>query len=143
MDNEQSTLTERVARLEAVVLDRDATIFPAIVDQITHQQNQQERKRKIRDKLDREETSEETLPTTGLEEIFGRIQGCTDRVFRTAGKLEQIGCRVMGPVPERDDRTDTLRVDPDGTLDHALLALNWLDGSLARLDAAALRLERI
>lgn len=82
---------------------------------------------------------------TALEEISDRIMGCSERVLRTAHGIETVATRVMGQLPEQagEGKGDPVRTDPDGTLDRVYLSLNRLDGSLARLEAVSLRLERV
>lgn len=81
---------------------------------------------------------------TAFDEIIDRIKNGTERVLSSSSRLEIIGTRIMGTLPETEsDEKDAVRTQPDGTLDHAFLALNRLDGSLARLEAASLRLERL
>jgi hypothetical protein len=80
---------------------------------------------------------------TAFEEIMNRIQHCTDRVIGTSQRLERISERVFGPLPETMTGCDAAKVNPDGTLDHTLLALNWLDGAIARLEMAEARLSGI
>lgn len=81
---------------------------------------------------------------TALEAIINRIQGSTDYVRMIAGKIEEIGERVMGQLPSEPVQSmDAVNVNPDGTLDHTHIALSGLDQALARLHVAALRLECI
>ncbi len=81
---------------------------------------------------------------TSFEEIMERILGSAERVTKTASGLETIGTRVLGALPEQDPGANAaVRADPDGTLDRTFLSLNRLDASIARLEAASLRLELI
>lgn len=137
MDGREFTLSQRVQRLEGIMgLDAPST------------ENLEAAGQKRIPFPDVEEiySANQKSPTspTAFEEVINRIQNCTDRVCRTAGKLEDIGNRIMGQLPEEAMRGATAcDVNPDGTLDHTFLALNWLDSSLARLEGAALRLERV
>ncbi len=83
---------------------------------------------------------------TAFEEINDRIMGCSERVLKTAHSIETIGTRIMGSLPEKADEgkgDPAMRVEPDGTLDRVYQSLNRLDGSLSRLEAVSLRLERV
>jgi hypothetical protein len=97
------------------------------------------------DKLERHiERATKSPEQTAFEEIINRIQSGTDRVCMIASKLEEIGNRVLGPIPENAEGAGGVaKISPDGTLDHTFIALNWLDQTLCRLHAAAARLERI
>ena len=80
---------------------------------------------------------------TAFEEIINRIQASTDRVFRQAGKIEEIGARIMGPLPEAANGKGDACCKPDGTLDQTFMVLDYLDTGLQRLEAAVTRLERV
>ena len=84
-----------------------------------------------------------TVAVTAFEEVINRIQASTDRVFRQVGKLEDIGNRILGTLPEGAMAGADNRREPGGTLEHVFIVLDYLDNGLTRLEAAALRLERI
>ncbi len=99
-----------------------------------------------RNTADTRRTSEKAdEPASAFESIITRIFEAAERVCRSASNLEEVGNRVMGALPEQagDGSKGNVESPPDGTLDHAYRALNRLDASLARLEAAALRIDRI
>lgn len=81
--------------------------------------------------------------TTAREEIISRINEATSRICQQTIKLDEIGTRIMGPLPENDDGTAGLERNADGMLDRTFQHLTWLDKAIGRLEAATLRLERI
>jgi hypothetical protein len=87
--------------------------------------------------------SSRTPPPSAFEEIINRIQGCTDRVCLTANRLEIIGTRIMGELPQSDDLGKSSGRAIDGALDHTFMALDWLDGALSRLEFATNRIEHV
>lgn len=134
----QPTLTERVAKLEAVILDRGEPHF------VGRQFNAEE---ELREAVDRQRIIEgegcgKFEPASSFEEIMNRVQGCTDRVCATASKLETIGDRIFGIRPESNEGTQKA-ASPEGMFEHTLLALDWLDESIMRLQRAAGRIERV
>ena len=148
------TLTERVQRLEDVIEQGSsaaAGLGPKIrstVDKWVRDQMQETgldeawAKDAIRRQMHGEDLT--TSPVqSAFHDVIDRIKGSTERVLRSAFKLEDIGNRIMGALPENGERASAVEINPDGTLDHAFLALNRLDESLARIEAAALRLERV
>lgn len=116
---DHGTLTERVERIEGIM--GIAYGGPEIEEQ---------------------GSEDKTTRVTAFEEIIHKIQSSTEKVSASAGRLEDIGTRIMGALPQEGSGAGHEQ-KPDGTLDHALLALDWLDGSIARLQAAVLRLERL
>jgi hypothetical protein len=86
----------------------------------------------------------QTQPPTAFEDLMSRIQHCTDRVIGVSARLEEIGNRIYGPNEEEGALgVPACNVNPDGMLDHTLLALNWLDGALSRLERAEMRLKGV
>lgn len=98
---------------------------------------------KLEGHLERAGNSVQPPSPTSFEEIVNRIQTGTDRICMIANKLEEIGNRVYGTVPEEAAGLGGAERKPDGMLDHTFIALNWLDQALCRLHAAAARLERV
>jgi hypothetical protein len=137
MDHEDRTLTERVAKLEAIVLDRGEPMQDEGDVRVVSREEAQ-KAWNLRGSIAAERVHE----PTALEEIINRIQAATGRVHNSAGKLEEIGERIMGSLPQGEGcGGDESKID--GTLDHTFRTLNGLDVALSRLEAAALRLERI
>lgn len=134
------TLSERVARLEGdFYAGQYAAVDPSAMEEAYRA------KQATYEKADpSKDCFEGSIPAYAFDEIIVRIKTSTERVFHSASKLETIGTRIMGQLFEcEDEAKDAVRTEPDGTLDHALLALNRLDGSLARLETAALRMEML
>lgn len=80
---------------------------------------------------------------TAFEDITERIRSSAERIHDQAHKLEVIGTRILGPLPNDDTGKNAAVANPECTLDHTYLALNVLDSALGRLHSAALRLERL
>lgn len=79
---------------------------------------------------------------SGIEAIIDRIQTGSTRVCQSAARLEEIGTRIMGAIPE--DRADAATTPaPDGTLNLTFMALDWFDNSLDRLERAVQRIENV
>jgi hypothetical protein len=138
---DERTLTERLERVENILSlsGFGGDEYSACDRAVTGQRHVSE------DKLERhiERAGNTAAPgPTSFEEIVNRIQTSTDRICMIASKLEEIGNRVFGPVPEEAAGLGAER-KPDGMLDHTFISLNYLDMALCRLHTAAARLERI
>lgn len=86
---------------------------------------------------------DKTERNTSFEEIIQRVQMSTDRILHGEGKLKKIGDRILGVLPEGAERDGEEARGPNGTLEHAITALNILDGAIQRLEIAAARLEHV
>jgi hypothetical protein len=145
--SDERTLTERVASVEKTLASLGLADFPqdegdmlGVVGRRDYGDAQAEINRRWSSRIN----DEKTEPCTSFEEIINRIQSATDRIHQRAGELENIGNRVMGMLPEQDAGKGGCEArEPNGTLEHAFMALNGLDNAIARLEAAALRLERV
>lgn len=140
---DERTLTERLERVENIL-----SLSGFGGDECTAEKLEAAGQQRIpfnHDKVERHmERATKSPEQTAFEEIINRIQNGTDRVCMIASKLEEIGNRVLGPIPENAEGAGGVaKISPDGTLDHTFIALNWLDQTLCRLHAAAARLERI
>lgn len=148
MDDRQPTLTERVARLERIagpLLDDPRSY--GWVDKADQQEGNAVDVQKTGRGIDKTErftaTDQCEAYPSAFDEIISRIQGSSERVCQSASAIETISARIMGTLPEKACGADEKRIEPDGTLDKALTALNRLDASLARLETATLRMERL
>lgn len=105
-----------------------------------HAEAQRFRNESLSARIDQEPPSEQTA----FEQIIYRIHSATDRILQQACVLEAIGSRILGSLPQEALGSGGADArGPDGTLDQTHVALNGLDYACARLEAAALRLERI
>ena len=87
-------------------------------------------------------SQDEGEPVTAFDGIMERIFNSANRVVSSAIRIEEIGARIMGTLPEKDEcSNEAIHSEPDGTLDHTYRALNRLDSSLARLETAVVRVE--
>lgn len=81
----------------------------------------------------------EPAPMPALDLILERIAQINGRANTVLDMLTVIGDRSFGK-PETGEGTSTEAV-PDGLVDRAMVELSRLDGTIARLDAAAQRLQ--
>lgn len=102
-----------------------------------------QRQEKIARADGREQAQTAPPSLTAFEDITDRIRGAAERIHAQAHKLEEIGARILGPLPCDDLGKAGVDANPECTLDHTYLALNWLDSALGRLHTAAVRLERL
>lgn len=158
---EDRTLTERVQRVERILAfagiggeefsgcDQAVTGADAVhmlgMDKSFFAASSAENTQRFRNEsLSARIKTEQPPQHTAFEEIIHRIHTATDRILRQACALEDIGSRILGSLPEDATGKDGGEArGPDGTLDQTHEALNGLDYACARLEAAALRLERI
>jgi hypothetical protein len=139
----QLTLSERVLRLENILVetgvagDRNSAVRDA-------EFKRHFAEHEVERHFEQAQPSPKQADQTAFEEIIQRISSCNDRVCLTADKLQKIGDRIMGALPEHtDEMAAGAQRSPDGTLEHTFMALNWLDASLSRLEQVALRMERV
>lgn len=135
----QKSLSERVERMENILAHAGIGMEEFVGDL---RQKPQETFDRIMS--DRATDKAPAVAPTAFEEIIGRIHCSTERVCGSAHRLEIIGNRIMGTLPEAgEDAGYDMGREPDGTLDAVFRALTTLDGSLARLSTATTRLEGI
>jgi hypothetical protein len=143
---DQLTLSERVARLENILVE---TGVAGDRNSAAQAQDAEFKRHFFKHEIERHfeqaQPSPKQADQTAFEEIIARISSCNDRVCLTADKLQKIGDRIMGELPNTCSGSDMCGAEkiPDGTLDHTFMALNWLDASLSRLEQVALRMERV
>lgn len=114
------------------------------------------RSARIGQQLDRQALNEKTYSeqlraqeakppvASSFEEIMNRVCSCAERVGDTASRLEEIGNRIFGVLPEcGSDSEKDKRCPPEGTFEHCMFALDRLDESLSRMERAAGRIERV
>lgn len=86
---------------------------------------------------------ERTEMVSTFEEIIHRVHKAAERVNERAEKLEEIGNRVFGHLPEGASGAEKSSISSGGMSGATFTALDVLDSALGRLDAAARRLERV
>jgi hypothetical protein len=144
MDRDQPTLTERVERLE-----RD---FYAGGEPVRHSgcEDVISGQRSIHEDFPAGGVEGRSAPksisktemATALQEIMDRIVRSTGRVSESASRIEEIGDRIFGALPQQGSTGDKER-DPEGMFEHTLHVLDRLDHSLEWLQRVTTRIERV
>lgn len=102
-----------------------------------------ERDESVMGRVSQAKEDERTEMVSTFEEIIHRVHKAAERVNERAEKLEEIGNRVFGQLPETAGDEEKRALSSGGMSGAAFLALDTLDMVLGRLDAAARRLERV
>jgi len=131
------SLSGRVARMEKLLAGLGIEEFSGCDRTVTGQR--------------RVDTDEACLATSvkvsALEELTNRVLAAIDRIHRNKYRLDEIGNRVLGVLPQgaaagNGENIEKVR-EPDGTLEAAFRALEWLDMAISDLQSKAVRLEGI
>ena len=127
------TLVERVAKLEAVVLNRGEPMQDE-GDLLVVSNG---------DKTRIYRGGADTQSSSSFEEIMSRIQRGTEHISQAASRIETIGDHIFGVRPEGAEGNDEKQWEPGGTFEHCVRALDRLDESLIRLQRAVTRIEGV
>lgn len=96
-----------------------------------------------RDNLGRASAAQRTQPASGFEEITNRLQSSLNRLVLQAHRVEDIGRRIYGPLPDGANGEEIAQREPQGTMEHAIVMCHYLDSVIERLSGAVTRIEQV